>query len=448
VSNHSTWSPSKFKQIMLCPGSTVLQAGAPRKSSFYADEGTAAHLLLTRCLNEQAKAADHIGESIAVLPAGAIWAPEGYVTAAPVFTVDEDMARHVQVTLDYVADIMGDDGILLVDRKVHFGGYIGQPDEVSFGTLDVAVLRVNAKELVPIDFKYGMGVLVDAGADIDFGAGPVGRAPNPQLALYGLGILTEVVDLMDVERVRLVISQPRTSVKPSEYDLPAADLIAWGTGPARVAAEVALTAQSVGIGDELIDFLHPGDEQCRFCQAAATCPALRKELQDAVGIAAASPADFTPAAVPGKPHIEASTDEWLSASMKVADRLEAWCKAVRAEVERRLLAGAPVPDFKLVQGRQGNRAWSDVGEATKLLREVFRLPVEKAFDMSLISPTSAEKLAKAGDIGPRQWPKAEKLIIRAPGKPHVAPADDPRAALTVTTSADFTPDTTGAEDFS
>jgi hypothetical protein len=48
------------------------------------------------------------------------------------------------------------------------------------------------------------------------------------------------------------------------------------------------------------------------------------------------------------------------------------------------------------------------------------------YKRKLISPTVAEKLAKSGDIGERQWPKLEKMITRAPGKPTVARADDSR----------------------
>lgn len=52
--------------------------------------------------------------------------------------------------------------------------------------------------------------------------------------------------------------------------------------------------------------------------------------------------------------------------------------------------------------------------------------------MKLISPTTAEKLYKAGAIGPRQWPRLQELITQAEGKPHVAPESDSRPALVVT----------------
>lgn len=77
---HSEWSPSGFKQIMLCPGSKVLQAGAPRATSSYAAEGTAAHALLTDCLNNGTAASEFLGMEIEA---------DGMT-----FDVDDDMARH------------------------------------------------------------------------------------------------------------------------------------------------------------------------------------------------------------------------------------------------------------------------------------------------------------------------------------------------------------------
>jgi hypothetical protein len=126
--------------------------------------------------------------------------------------------------------------------------------------------------------------------------------------------------------------------------------------------------------------------------------------------------------------------------MDKADLIEGFITAVRAEVERRLLSGTTLQGWKLVRGKQGNRAWGDPKAAEKLLREVFRLKIKDAYDLKLISPTSAEKLAKSGVIGPRQWPKAEALVVRAEGKAHVAPENDRRPALDVTpASADFQP---------
>jgi hypothetical protein len=65
-----------------------------------------------------------------------------------------------------------------------------------------------------------------------------------------------------------------------------------------------------------------------------------------------------------------------------------------------------------------------------------RLKVEEMYDLKLISPTTAEKLAKAKTIGPRQWKTLQEGITRSEGAMHVTPDSDPRLALVLTKVAD------------
>lgn len=428
TNGHSSWSASGFEQRMLCPGSHVLQRDAERTSTVYSAEGTAAHLLLTWALEQGVSASAYLGRIIEA---------DGFE-----FEVDEDMARHVQVTIDYVNDVAGETGVVLVDRKVDYSTYLDLEPGTAWGTLDVAVLLPD--EIVVIDLKYGMGVEVRAGYDLaDEDNVVTTPRPNPQLAMYGLGALAEFADLGDFQRVRLVISQPRISVKPSEYDMMTSSLEAWGRTTARSAVNTCRNALDTYAAYDYSShnrsawertFLSPGEKQCRFCKAAATCPALRDEVAFAVTSepAPASPEEFGELVPDMSADLAPADEAWLAAALSKVDVIEAWCTAVRAEVERRLLAGNQVPGYKLVAGKRGARQWSDKAAAEKLLRETFRLPIEKAYDLKLISPTTAEKLSKAGDIGPRQWPRVIELITQPQGKPHVAPVSDSRPALVVT----------------
>ena len=115
--------------------------------------------------------------------------------------------------------------------------------------------------------------------------------------------------------------------------------------------------------------------------------------------------------------------------------VEMTASAIRAEVERRLVAGVEVPGFKLVEGKRGNRAWVNPDEA-ELQLKTMRLKVDEMYDLKLISPTTAEKLAKAGKLGPRQWAKLQDQIGQAQGKPSVAPESDKRPAISVAATAD------------
>lgn len=414
---HSKWSASKFEADMLCPGKHVLEVGLPNSTSRYAAEGTAAHQVLTWALQEDKPAAHYVSAIITTSDKFS-------------FEVDEDMARHVQVCIDYVADLRGDDGVVFPDIRVNYSQYLGTPENEAWGTADVIVAR--GTELIVVDFKYGMGVEVSAEA-------------NPQMSLYALGALQAYHGLVaDFERIRMAISQPRLSVKPSEWDCSVEELEAWGRSTARSAVATCRNAATPEVDqvdwDQL--YLRPGEKQCKFCKAKATCPALRDTVAESVfNVAPATPEEFADTQETTPAINETAPEAWLAACLSKADLIEDWCKSIRAEVERRLLAGAPVPGYKLVQGKKGNRAWSDPKAAEEMLK-TFRVKIEDMYDMKVISPTSAEKLAKAEVIGKRQWPKLTGLITQSDGKPHVAPVSDSRPAMTVTPVADDFTDVT------
>ena len=420
---HSKWSASGFEQKMLCPGSHVLQAGLPNSSSKYAAEGTAAHQVLTWALQESRPAAAYIGRVIEA---------DGFT-----FEVDDDMARHVQTCVDYCTDAAGDDGVIFADIRVNYSAYLDVPEAEAWGTADVIIAR--GDEVIVIDFKYGMGVEVSA-------------ERNPQMSLYALGALQAYNGLAgDFTRVRMAISQPRIKSAPSEYDLTVDELEAWGRSTARSAVASCINAHNMsrdfdGRQNWHDTFLRPGEKQCKFCRAKATCPALRAEVADTVGLTPtpATPAEFADLVVLSDSlRPEAGNDDaaWLAACLSKVDLIEDWCKSIRAEAERRLLAGEPVPGYKLVQGKKGNRQWADAKEAEAMLKTM-RVKLEDMYDFKLISPTTADKLAKAGTIGPKQWPKLQTMIVQKDGAPHVAPVSDPRAALVVTPAVDDFADVT------
>jgi hypothetical protein len=171
----------------------------------------------------------------------------------------------------------------------------------------------------------------------------------------------------------------------------------------------------------------PNDADCAWCRAMPVCPSVQAKLQRDTGL------DFTAmpeeSALPDT--VAAYTPIQLSTFMKAVPLLEMASKAVRAETERRLMAGQQVADFGLELGRQGNREFSDVEEAERLLRKQFRIKIEDAYNMKLKSAPQVEKLTKPtkGEdgaevpplLGPKQWKQLEKLIVRADAKPSVKP---------------------------
>jgi hypothetical protein len=369
---------------MRCPGSVALEAAFPDQSSSYAAEGTLAHTLASEHLDGSGL---HPSQRI-----GEVHEVDGFM-----FTVDAAMADYVDNYCRLVREY-ADGGLLLVEQRVPIEHVTGETGAT--GTSDAIIVDTTKRTLYVVDLKYGMGVRVDA-------------ADNPQLMMYALGAMEQCDQLGEFDQVCMVIHQPRLN-HVSEHWIYVGDLWAFK----RRAAEAAeLTRQPDAP-------LVPGEKQCRFCKAKATCPALRAEVTEVVSGSATLDEFLVPDMATG--------DNYLSVAMSKVGLVEDWCKAVRAEVERRLLAGQTVDGFKLVEGRKGNRKWSNDAEVEALFKS-FRLRQDEMYDYSLISPTKAEKLLKDT---PKRWEKAEALISRAEGKPSVAPATDKRSSLTVQSVAD------------
>lgn len=444
---HAFNSPSGMPAAMLCNAKPWREQPFPESTNDSAEEGTAAHFLQEQCLEKGVEAKHFIGTRIQVKDGKTEFHTSGQ------WPVGTDFAHEVQKSLDVIYSL-ADGATIYPEQTLSIEFITGE--EGATGTSDVIIVK--GKTLICADLKFGRGVQV-------FAEG------NEQLLIYGASAVADFDALGEIEEIELHILQPRLN----HFDC-------WKLSIAEMNERIERIRQvskRILAGPEGLIAV-PGEKQCRFCKASATCkerteytmelivgefvdldkgfvqvlmPQAEKLLAQSFGVKSAAveldwtPNDeHTPFFTVKKPNIRPSleaaeaklpdaSDERLATLLDACDMLESFPKAVRAEVERRLLAGTFTDArYKLVEGRQGARSWVSEEEAEAALKAM-RLKVDQMYDFKLISPTTAEKVLK--EANPRKWNKLQPLIGRSDGKPSVAPASDKRPALNLAIAEQF-----------
>lgn len=342
---HSKIGASSMKRWAACPGSVKLSEGIESRSSVFAEEGTKAH---------------ELGEK---------WLLEGE-TAIAGYPVD--MVEHVSVYVDAVAE--RDDAHLhnelLVEQRFH----LHELHSDLFGTSDAIVWQPGIERLSVIDLKYGAGV-------------PVEVEDNPQLQYYALGALLANKQWKPRE-VEVVIVQPRCPHPDGPVRaqvLQVVDLLDFAADLVEAVKRTELASSQFDmIGPRLGQVTKEGWERahltagdhCRFCPAAAICPAQKNKAQQLAKQAFAPGLSYDAQQL-------AETLEWLPV-------LEAWIKNTREFAYAEAEKGHDIPRHKLVEKR-ATRKWRDQAHAFDVLasaideKELFEAPAMK-------SPAAIEKL--------------------------------------------------------
>jgi hypothetical protein len=364
---HAKLSASGSAKWSLCPGSVFAEKDFPNTTSVFAEEGTAAHELAEMLLR---------GDDEIVF---------GNIIGAPLpesgVVVTQDMYDYVQSYVSYVNSISGE---LFVEQRVDFSHIA--PD--GFGTSDAIV--INDTVMTIVDLKYGKGVRVDA-------------ENNTQGVLYALGAVNDYGMLFNIKTINIVIVQPRLD-HISEWTIGIDELNRWGER-LKQAAELALTDNAPR---------SPGEKQCQWCRAKATCPALAK-LTESTLMTSFDNLDTS------KP--EQLTDEQLKTALDNKKLIVSWFDAVETLVTDRLSTGQGFEGYKLVAGR-ANRAWRDEVATAAALRDV--LGEDTLFTRKIISPAQAEK-----ELGKSRADLLDDLVTKPEGAPTLVPESDKRPPVNV-----------------
>lgn len=401
MSAHAYLAPSDWEGWSHCAGKPALEEGEPEQQSEAGARGTHGHELAARRLR---------GEPPMPMPADLEEPVNAYIEKV------RDRLRAYEVT--------GATSVALhVEQRLNVEPITGERG--AHGTADAIIIAEYGGE----GTEHSVLEVIDA----KFGYLEVDEEGNGQLGIYALAAVLKYSMLHNITEVRASIFQPAHGefLKPHVWTLDA--LYEFG----QTVTEKAAVALSLRGEAAAVSHLAAG-KWCRFCRAAYRCPELQKQVTadvfgDFQDLTPLLPADraITPAQIP----------DLLGYAMARVPLIERWCLAVRAEVERRLLASEAIPGFKLVMGRAGPRRWKDAETAERLLIADGASPDKIFSPRKLLSPTQVEKNLgkKAPVLG-----VLKPYIEQSEGQPSVAPITDDRPAYAPQVTMDF--DTYNAED--
>ena len=425
---HAKLSPSSAHRWSSCTASIAAQEGLPNTSSEASRRGTACHLLLEEMLLDASiEPQSYLARALVFEPEGQRWGDEnGWNPQRAVVQVDQEIIDIAVTAANYVRERVALTGAeMLVEKAVPIGQFTGEVGAT--GRTDVTLIYGTTVESV--DLKGGRGrvdaydVIEPATTDMITGKPvPEKVRANLQMACYALGTIEELGLLYDIRDVVMTIVQPAIG-HLSTYSCSIDEL-------REVEAFLREKAEETRTNPQYV----PSQESCHFCRANGNCKA---QTEMVVNMALEGfDTDEPKVRIPGE--IE------LGQAFHLLPLVTTWAKAVGERVYEALHAGKRVARadgvaYKLVEGKKGARAWTDAAAAEDALKKM-RLKTEQMYTQSLISPTSAEKLAKAAKakkgeptlppvLGPTQWKRLQEHITQDTGKPSVVLETDPRPPI-------------------
>lgn len=370
--SHARFSPSAANRRIHCPPSLLLEEQFEEGESIYAAEGTAGHLLAEHLIRKHLKMRTKRPTS-------------DYYTDELVEAVDQ-----------YVSFVIGEieaakqeckTPVFMVEQRVDASEYV----EGCYGTADMVI--VTDKIVHVIDLKLGKGVEVHA-------------EENPQLMIYGLGVLRMAESLYDIETVRMTIFQPRLN-NSSTWDVSPDYLKRWGEEVLRPAGAQAL----IGAGE------FSAGSWCRFCRARIQCRARAEAFLKLAQKEFSQPALLS--------------DEEIADIISKADEIAKWASDVYAYAQDQAINnGKHWPGYKVVEGRSARKYTNEQDVVDAAICAGYK----DIYKKTLIGITEMERL-----MGKDQFREIlGHLVYKPAGKLTLVPESDRRDAVcTDTAKAEF-----------
>lgn len=350
----------------------------------------------------------------------------------------EEFRPHLKTYVDHCNAITPEGVMPYVEAKVPLF-YSDDPEDT--GTCDFCV--VTDDRITVRDLKYGAGVLVDA-------------VDNTQLAIYALSFVESLMEdgMFDFGPATLIdigIVQPRHHA--------GADIKTW----VLTLADLRLFCHDIEDAAKLIrdgrdTKFDPSEDSCRWCDGKAFCSARSTALTECAStpdregidyLALLPDLDKTDAKMPVKDRLDARSarandytpvtdDDTLLALWQASPAIRKFLDDVDEYISDRTLAGDTFNgQTKLVQGREGNRAWADEEAADTFLKNQ-RLKESERYDFKLKGPAKIEVILKEQLKKPRTASRFAELVSRSSGKPVAVHVSDKRPAISA--AVDLMPD--------
>ena len=370
MAKHAFLSASASHRWLNCPPSAKLCESIPDQSSPYAQEGTDCHELCAH-LVETALGRDSPDPTENL----------GYYNAEMQNCAEEYcgyVLQQLEEAKKYCPDPM-----VFIEQRLDFSRWV----ENGFGTGDCLILA--DKVLTIIDYKHGLGVLVDS-------------TENSQLMCYALGALEAFDGIYDIEQVTMTIFQPRRE-NISTWSISKEELLKWAEEVLKPTAALAYE----GKGD-----FKAGDH-CQFCKVKATC---RKRAEYNLELAKY---DF---------EMPATLDDLeIAAILPKVDDLISWGNDLKEYALAQAQTGVHYEGFKVVEGRSVRKYTDEAVVAATVQKAGF-----DPYEQKLLGITAMNTM-----LGKKRFEELlGGLVYKPPGKPVLVPESDKRPAMN-TAAEDF-----------